>query len=423
MSEYPRIFRLRQTFPRPHLDNIGATVAEQLSRLALERVIQPGATIALTAGSRGVANIVTILRAAAEHLRHLGAEPFIVPAMGSHGGATAEGQRRVLATYGITESSCGCSIRSCMETVVVCTTSEGLPVHIDRLAHESDGILVIGRVKPHTRFVGPVESGLMKMMLIGLGKHAGALVYHQAIQDYSFGQILSHVAAEVLGRCKILGGLAVVENAYDETAMIEAVPPARFESREPELLETTRLWMPRLPFQKADIVLLDEIGKDISGSGLDTNIVGRKFLDHAARNDEVPKVRHLAILGLTAATEGNATGIGLAEFCRSRVIREMNVHVTRTNCLTGSHPTAAMLPLDFETDQQLLDVMLAMIGMAQPANARIMWAQNTLHLAEIECSEAFWAEACQRSDLAILAEPRKLPFGPDGNLPAMASLA
>jgi hypothetical protein len=306
-----------------------------------------------------------------------------------------------------------------METVVVCQAAEGFPVHFDRHAYEADHVVVCGRVKPHTRFVGDVESGLMKMLLIGLGKHAGALVYHQAIQDYSFGQIIRSVAREVLAKCHIACGLAIVENAYDETARIAGVAPEEFETRERELLALARRWMPTLPFERADVLLMDEIGKDVSGAGLDTNVVGRKYLDHAAREDEFPKIRYLVIRGLSRATAGNATGIGLAEFCRSQVLREMNVHATRTNCLTGSHATAAMLPLDYETDREILDVALSLIGLTPPSAARLLWIENTLKIAEVECSEAYYGEAAARSDLEILTPLRKLPLGKDGNLPAL----
>ena len=419
----PHIFRVRQIFPRPRVLDIASTVAAELARLQLGAAIRAGQSVAITAGSRGIANIVPILRAVAAQVKVLRAEPFIVPAMGSHGGATAEGQRHVLAAYGITESACGCPIRSGMETVTLCRAAEGFPVHMDRNAYQADHVVVVGRVKPHTRFVGDIESGLAKMMLIGLGKHAGALVYHRAIADFSFDQILRSVVREVLHRGHIVAGLAVLENAYDETAMIEGVAPAEFLRREPELLRMARNWMPRLPFTRADVLLIDQIGKDVSGAGLDTNVVGRKYLDHAAREDEFPKIRHLAVRGLSPATHGNATGIGLVEFCRSQVIREIDIGVTRTNCLTGGHPVAAMLPLDYETDREILDATLAQIGLTPPAEARILWIADTLHLAEIECSESYWPEVAERSDLEVLTKPRKLPFGPDGNLPSIDSLS
>ncbi len=421
MSAYPRVFRLRQHFPRPRVTDVPGAVEAALAALPLAARVRPGQRVAISAGSRGIANMAVILRAAVDHLRRLGAEPFIVPAMGSHGGATAEGQRRILETYGITPDACGCPIRSSMDTVVVCQAAEGFPVHFDRYAAEADHVLVCGRIKPHTRFVGDIESGLMKMMLIGLGKHAGALVYHQAIQDFSFDQILRSVAREVLERCRILAGLAIVENAYDETARIVGVAPDEFETREPELLRQARQWLPRLPFDRADILLIDQIGKDVSGAGLDTNVVGRKYLDHAARDDESPKIKYIAVRGLTRETHRNATGIGLVEFCRSQVLREMDVRATRINCLTGSHATAAMIPLDYETDREMLDVALSVIGLRTAARAELMWIQNTLKVAELECSEAYYEEARARSDLEILTPLRQLPLGDDGQLPAVAT--
>lgn len=420
MTKYPRVFRLRQHFPRPRVADIDAAVQQALESVGLSEQVRPGQTVAISAGSRGIANIAQILRATVRFLQKLGAKPFIVPAMGSHGGGTAEGQTKILATYGITEAYCGCPIRSSMETVTICQAAEGFPVHFDRHASGADHVLVCGRIKPHTRFVGDIESGLMKMLLIGLGKHAGALVYHQAIQDYSFGQIVRSVAREVIQRCRILAGLAMVENAYDETALITAVAPDDFESRERELLQQARAWLPRLPFDQADVLLIDELGKDVSGAGLDTNVVGRKHLEHAARDDEYPKIKYIVVRGLTEATGGNATGIGLVEFCRSRIVREMDVRATRINCLTGSHATAAMVPLDYETDREILDVCLSVIGLRSPSDARLMWIQNTLKTAEMECSEAYWADARGRTDLEIVVPPRPLPLGSDGQLPSVA---
>jgi hypothetical protein len=257
----------------------------------------------------------------------------------------------------------------------------------------------------------------MKMLLIGLGKHNGAVVYHRAIKDYSFDQIVRSVAHEVLARCAILAGLAMVENGYDETACIEAVRPEEFESREKVLLLLARRWMAKLPFDQSDLLLIDQIGKDISGTGMDTNIVGRKFGIHEAGVNEWPKIRGIAIRGLTPATHGNATGLGLAEFCLSRVLRQRNDEITRINSLTGGHGIAAMTPLDYATDRQLLDAALAMIGLTAPQDAKCMWIRDTLHVAELECSEAYWCAAQDRPDLEILRTPRPLPFDPEGNLP------
>ena len=422
MSDYPNIFRLRQLFDTPEVSDVAGEVENQLSRLQLAEKIQPGQTVAISAGSRGIANIHIIIKAVVDHLRSLGAEPFIVPAMGSHGGGTAEGQQGIIEGYGITEEFCQCPIKASMETVIVCDAKEGFPVHFDKHAYGADHVVVVGRVKPHTNFNGDIESGLMKMMLIGLGKHAGAKIYHRAISDYSFGQIVRSVALEVLAKCRIVAGLAIVENSYDETAQLEAIAPGDFEDREKQLLILAKQWMPKLPFDQADILVLDEIGKDISGSGMDTNVVGRKYHDHQAAEGETPRIRNIIVRGLTPATHGNASGIGMAEFCRTQLVEEMDARITRINCITGGHSTGAMVPLDYETDQEILDVALVSIGLTQPPEARFLWARNTLDIAEIECSDAYLQEARERDDLEVLSEPRPMPLGEDGNLPQIAEL-
>lgn len=421
MSMYPQIFRLRQVFRAPQIEDVAAEVHAQLAALELAERVRPGQTVAITASSRGIAQIDRILRAAVDHLKQLGAKPFIVPAMGSHGGGTAEGQRAVIESYGVTDQAMGCPIRSGTETVVVCQTAEGFPVHFDRNAFEADHVLVCNRIKPHTRFVGDIESGLMKMMLIGLGKCAGAQVYHRAIEDYSFGQIIRSVAGKVLHKCRILAGLAIVENAYDRIARIEAVRPQQFESREKELLVLSRQWMPRLPFDHVDLLLIDEIGKDISGTGMDTNVIGRKFNDHAAVDGELPRVKRIALRKLTPASHGNAVGWGIAEFCRSQLLREANIEATRLNAVVAGHIPAAMPPLDYETDREILDVALFNIGLTEPPQARVLWIANTLMLAEVECSATYLDEARRRDDLEILTPLRDLPLDGRGNLPDFGS--
>ncbi len=417
MPAYPQVFRVRQQFERPRVEDVAATVQAELARLSLSDKVKPGESVAITAGSRGIANIAVIIKAIVDHFLALGAGPFIVPAMGSHGGGTAEGQREIIESYGITEEYCGCPIRASMETVVVCQAAEGFPVHFDKHASAADHVVVCGRVKPHTGFVGDVESGLMKMMLIGLGKHEGAKIYHRAIQNHSFGQIVRSVAREVLSRCNIVAGLAIIENGYDETAQITAVAPAEFEEREKELLVLARKWMPRLPFQEADVLLVDQIGKNISGSGMDTNVIGRKFNDHKAASDEWPKIKRIIIRGLTEATHGNGCGLGMSEFCLSRVVDGLNREATWINAITGGHPTAGMVPIHYPTDRQVLDAALSTIGLTDPPDARLMWIRDTLTVGEVECSAAYLDEARQRDDLEIISEPRPLPLDDDGMLP------
>ena len=422
MTPYPSIFRVRQHFEAPRLDDPANETESQLSQLSLGRTIQPGQSVAITAGSRGIANIHVIIRAIAQHCLQLGAKPFIVPAMGSHAGGTAEGQRKLIEEYGVTEEFCGCPIRSSMETVIVCNAAEGFPVHFDKNAYEADHVIVCGRIKPHTNFVGDIESGLMKMMLIGLGKHNGAKIYHRAIIDYDFGRIVRSVAKEVLAKCKIAAGVGIVENGYDQTAEIAAVAPNAFETREKELLKRAKALMPRLPFQHAAILLVDEMGKNISGTGLDTNVVGRKHGIHKAGEHEFPKIRQIVVRSLTEETHGNATGLGLVEFCKSQVLRQRNVEITRINCFTGGHAVGAMTPVDYETDREILTRALPTIGLTEPQDAKLMWIRNTLEVAEVECSAAYWDEAQGRDDLEILSEVRPLPFDEQGHLPDMETL-
>ncbi len=416
-SPFPETFRVRQHFDTTRLEDVSGEVTQQLAGLGLGSQVQPGQSVAVTVGSRGIASLAEIVRATVAFLQGLGLKPFLVPAMGSHGGGTAEGQRALIESYGVTEAAIGCPIRSCMDTVVVCRTAEGFPVHFDRLAFEADHVLVLNRVKPHTNFVGDIESGLMKMLLIGLGKQNGAAVYHNAILDYSFGQIIQSVAAEVLCRCRILAGLAIVENAYDQTVSIEAVLPEQFESREKDLLKLARRSMARLPFDKVDVLLVDRIGKNISGTGLDTNIVGRKFNDHRAVEGETPCVKRICLRGLTPETHGNAIGIGMAEFCRAHIVCEMDLAATRMNAMVANHVSAAMIPLSFETDRAMLEAALSTIGLTPSADARLLWVADTLHLDELECSAAYLAEAEASDTLEIVCEPRPLPFDRAGNLP------
>jgi hypothetical protein len=410
------MIRVRQRLPDERLEDVPGEVERQLSGLRLQARVKPGQSVAITVGSRGIARIAEITRAIVRHFQSLQAAPFIVPAMGSHGGATAAGQREVIEGYGVTEEFVGCPIRSSMETVIVTETRGGVPVHFDRHAFEADHVVVAGRVKPHTRFVGEIESGLHKMMLIGLGKHAGAKVYHQAIHDFTFGEIIRDVADVVLSRCKVVCGVAIVENALDETAFIEAVRPADFAAREAALLRTARELLPRLPFRSCDLLIVDRIGKDISGTGMDTNVVGRKFNDHEATDRDDAACRRIFVRGLTEKTHGNATGIGIAEFTNRRTIDALDYHSTRVNCVTAGHPTGAMLPIWYDTDREVVEAALSTAGRKPPEQARVIHILDTLHLAECLVSEAYASELSNRSDLELIAGPAEMAFDLDGNL-------
>jgi hypothetical protein len=417
---YPKIVRIRQTFERPVVADVAAAVRAALERLDLGRTIRPGQTVALTAGSRGIANIPLVLRSTAAFLKGLGARPFLVPAMGSHGGGTAEGQREILESYGITEDYVGAPIRASMEVVSLGTTPEGFPVVLDRHASEADHVGVVGRVKPHTNYHGPIESGLMKMMMIGLGKHAGALEYHRILLEQPYDRVVRAVGRLMRARAPIAFGLALVENAYDETARVEAVRPEEFEPREEELLVLARRWLARLPLDKADFLIIDEIGKDVSGSGMDTNVVGRKRAIRQGQSDfPQPVMRNIFVRGLTAKTHGNAAGIGLADFTTTRLVRAMNYRATVINCLTAGYAEGALLPVHFDTDREALDAGLAIAGTRRPEETRVLRIRNTLCLDEIEVSEPCLGEPERKTEFAPVGAARPLTFDGAGNLPPL----
>jgi hypothetical protein len=418
---YPKTLRIRQTFERPVVRDIPAAVRGAFERLDLGRAIRPGQTVALTAGSRGIANIPVVLRAASEFLKGLGARPFLVPAMGSHGGGTAEGQRQVIESYGITEQFVGAPIRASMEVVSLGSTQEGYPVYLDKHASQADHIGVVGRIKPHTNYHGPIESGLLKMMMIGLGKHVGALAYHRILLEQPYDLVVRSVGRLMRQKAPIAFGLGLVENAYDETALVEAVLPDDFEQREEELLALARRWLARLPFAEADLLIIDEIGKDVSGSGMDTNVVGRKRSLRFGKVVEpvdfrMPMMRHIFVRGLSAHTHGNATGIGLADFTTTRLVQAMNYRATCINCLTAGYPDGANIPVHFDTDREVLDAALAIAGTRRPEEARVMRIRNTLCLEELEVSESCLGEPSRQTEFAPLGAAREMTFDGAGNL-------
>ena len=412
---YPKFVRIRQQFDRPKSEDIEKTVRITLEQLDLGTRVRPGHTVALTAGSRGIANIARILKATADYLKTLQARPFLVPAMGSHGGSTADGQRRIIESYGVTEDYVGVPIRAGMEVVSLASTSEGFPVFMDRFAAGADHIGVVGRIKPHTGYHGPIESGLLKMMMIGLGKQAGAQAYHRILLEYPFDQVVRSVARTVRANAPIAFGLAIVENAYDETALVEAVFPTQFEQREEDLLVLAKRWLAKLPFQKADLLIVDEIGKDISGSGMDTNVVGRKraFRQQSLANQ--PEMRRIYVRGLTEKTHGNATGIGLADFTTARLVKAMNYRDTVINCMTAGYPDGANIPVYYDTDRETLDAALAIMGTRNAQDARMMHIRNTLCLEEVEVSEPCLQET-KATEFAVSGSAKSLAFDRENNL-------
>lgn len=410
---FPRVFRVRQHFDSPTCHDVADEVASQLSSLGVANDILPGQSVAITAGSRGISNIATIIKAAADFFAALDAKPFIVPSMGSHGGGTAEGQQLVLESYGITEAFCGCPIRSSMETVIIGQADEGFPIFFDKLAHAADHVVICNRTKPHTNFAGSVQSGLMKMMMIGLGKKDGASLYHRAIHDHGFPQIIRSVAPQVVHNANILCGLAIVENGLDQTAKIEAIRPHEFEARETELLRIARDWMPKLPFNEIDVLVVDQIGKNISGTGMDTNVIGRKRSEQFA---EGPHIKRIVVRGLTEETHGNAAGIGFADFCLSRVVDAIDRDVTILNCLTALDIGAGKIPVHYVTDRETIATALSTLGLTPVDKARLVRIRDTGHLDEFWCSDAFQSEVESHGLLERVDAPCELSFDAQGML-------
>lgn len=414
----PKMIRVRQRFAVPALPDVRASVRAELQALNLAGRVKPGQRIAIPAGSRGISNIVLILDAVVQEMRALGLSPFIIPAMGSHGGATADGQREVLATYGITEARLGVPIHASMEVVEVGRTPRGIPVLVDTLAAEADWVAVVNRIKPHTEFSGEIESGLMKMMAIGFGNHRGALNTHQYALTYGYRVAIPEIGGTILARLPVLFGLGIIENAYDQTANVVAIPPERFVSEEKRLLQEARGLMARLPVDFLHLLIVDEMGKDISGSGMDTNVIGRVMVV-GEPEPETPKIMRIYVRDLSEKTYGNAIGIGLADFCSQRLAAKIDPLPTQINCITAMTPEKARVPIALKTDKEAITTALTTVGPIEPWEARVIRIKNTLEMEELQVSEALMDELKGRSDIAFMGDLEDMPFDANGQLPAI----
>jgi hypothetical protein len=411
--EMPRVCRVQQSMEGPTLHDAYAATREAVRSLCLNERTKPGQTVAVTAGSRGIANIDKITRAVVDELRELGLFPFIVPSMGSHGGATAEGQRSILAHYGITETSMRCPIRSSMDVVEIGRVT-GTTVYCDRHAWEADHIAVVARVKAHTDFEAEIESGLIKMTAIGLGKQHGAEHYHRAGHQYGYAEVFRSVANTIVETGHILGGVAVVENGYDQTAMVQAMYPGEFEPKEKALLRHAKAWMARLPFDAIDLLIVDEMGKNISGAGMDPNVTGRASIQKPPCK---PHIRQLFVRDLTRESDGNAGGIGSADLTTWRLVKKINYAAMYMNAITSGSTTGSKVPIAFDTDWEAIQTALSMIGLTPPEAARVVRIKNTLHLTAIDVSEALLAEVGANPRLRQATNPSPIVFDATGNLP------
>jgi len=414
----PRMVEVRQTVPAPKLEDFVSEIRKELGRAKLSERVRPGAKIAITAGSRGIAHIQQVLATVVDEVRAAWGDPFLIPAMGSHGGATPEGQIAVLKSLGVTPETVGAPILATMEVSFVGRLGNGTPVYVDRNAMQADGIIVVGRVKPHTDFKDKIESGLMKMIVIGLGKQKGAEMIHR-FKSEGYHKLLPEAARLIMKKAPIILGLGVVENARHEIAIVKAIEPKDIEAEEMELLEKAKGLLARIPFKDMDVLIIDEIGKEISGTGMDTNVVGRFWLP-GEHDPQAPNINIIVVLDLTEDTHGNAIGIGLADLTTQRLVSKIDYPSTFVNALTGTHPLPGKTPISLPSDRDAITAALHICGPIDPKEAKVVRIKNTQYLERFWISESLRktveADEGLREKLEIVGEPREMQFDVLGTL-------
>ncbi len=404
----PKMVKVRQHFEQQRIDDVGAAIAAELARPEIASCVKTGAKIAIGVGSRGVANIDTAVKALVNGIRSYGGVPFIFPAMGSHAGATIAGQTELLADYGITEAQVGAPIRATMETVIVTEMADGTPLHMDQYAYEADGVVLINRVKPHTNFRGDIESGVVKMMVIGMGKMSSASILHSEHGMAHFPDILPLAAETLMRHIPFLFGIALVEDAYEHTAYVEAVPARQLITREKALLVRAKALMARLYFDDIDVLVIEQMGKEISGSGFDPNITGRN--SRGVVGFDTLRVEKIVVLDLSNQTHGNATGIGLADVITQRLLKRIDFALTYGNVITSAYLDQGLIPIPMKTEQDAIRLAIKTVPRVKPNDVRLVRIRDTLTLSEIEVSVALLDEARAHSQMDVLSEPAKMEF-------------
>lgn len=415
MPILPRLATIRQPVPVAPLADVAQAVRDELARIDIRSRVRPGARIAVGAGSRGITDYALVVGTVVRELQKLGAEPFVFPAMGSHGGATAAGQREVLAEWGITPERMGCPVVSSMDVVQVGTTPSGIAVFCDASAFGSDGIVLVNRVKIHTDFHGPTESGLTKMLAIGLGKRQGAELIH-ARGTRGLREEIPQVAAVHLARSPIVCGVAIVEDGAHHVSHIQAVPAQAIPHEEPAILDRARALLARLPVDSCDFLIVDQIGKDISGGGMDGNVIGRMFID-GEDEPAAPRVGTLLARRLTEASHGNATGIGYADMVAQQLIDAMDDEITRINIATSGFPRRGRIPPAFPSDRAAIEHALAELSArTNGAGPSVLRIRDTLSLSNLQVSENLLPTLLERPGVELLAEPQEMRFSEQGEL-------
>jgi len=388
---FPRLLVVRQKFPDRRIPDIASEVQKQLAASGFAARLKPGARVAIGVGSRGIHQIATIVRNVVRYWKDQGMQPFLFPAMGSHGAASAEGQADVLAHYGITEAAMGCPVISQLEVVSVGKTADGIEAFMDRTAYDSDGVMLVGRVKWHTDFAGKIESGLFKMLAIGLGKFAGAQRYHAYAYRLGLEHVIRSIGRQVLKSGKILGGLAILEDAYHNTAKLDAVPVELMEQREEENLALVKSWMAKIPAD-LDVLILDEIGKNISGAGMDTKVVNRGVQGQYNPWPGIPQFERVFVRDLSELTYNSGVGLGMADVVTDRLVDRINWEPTLINSLTANTPAAIRTPIHFRTDRECLERIAPTVGKLDLSQVTYGWIRNTMELVRIAVSENLRAE-------------------------------
>ncbi len=421
--ELPRLLLVKQNFPDRRVADIPGTITAELSAAGFASRLAPGSRVAIGVGSRGIANIATIVRAVVDFWKNAGMQPFLFPAMGSHGAATAAGQADVLAHNGIHEAAMGCPVVSQLEVVSLGRDAHGIEAFLDKTAFDADGVMLVGRVKWHTDFAGQLESGLFKMMAIGLGKFAGAQRYHTYAYKLGLEAVIRSVGRQVLKSGKILGGLAILEDANHHTAQLTAVPVEKMEQQEEQLLALVKSWMGRIPVAEVDLLILDEIGKTISGAGMDTKVVNRSVNGQYNPWDTAPKIHRIFVRGLSPRSYGNGVGLGMADVIHDRLLEKIDWNPTYINSLTASTPAALRTPAHFPTDRECIERFVPTVGKFDPREVTFAWIRNTMELRILELSENLRPEIEANPQLEILGEPVPFAFDGEGNLPGVRTEA
>jgi len=410
----PSMRMIDQEFEIPPSIDIFQEIEKEWECIENKVRLPQGSTVAVGVGSRGVANLTSVVKVIVEKLISKGYNPFIIPAMGSHGGAIAEGQIKVLRARGITEESVGAPIRASMEVKCI-GEANGIPLFISRLAYEADGIVLINRIKPHTNFVGSTESGLLKMLAIGMGNQIGAEHYHRLAVVRDYYTVISTAGRELLKRCSVLFGVALVENQKHETAILKIALPEQIEEVEANLLRYARKWLPTLPIGEVDLLIIDEMGKDISGEGIDPNVVGRDVCECGMRRTK-PRISRIFVRDLTEGSEGSGLGIGQADFTTERLVKKIDFNVTIVNCITCCCPESGRVPLTFANDKQAINAALKTVRPYQLDNIRLVYIKNTMELDKLLVSTGCLDYLRKNIRLKISEEEFELKFDSMGNL-------